>query len=158
MGFFFFTIYLSYAYAFLMGALWVDKPFWNHSEDRPYLAGDCIAVFFGVLIGLFSLGGAGPSIVAKAEAQAAGKEAFEVIDNIPNIKQDDPAAKEHTLKGEIEFKDCSFYYPSRPDVAAMSHFSHKFEIGKQTAIVGPSGSGKSTTVQLVERFYDPKEG
>lgn len=26
------------------------------------------------------------------------------------------------------------------------------------ALVGASGSGKSTLVQLVERFYDPKEG
>ena len=40
----------------------------------------------------------------------------------------------------------------------MVDFSHKFEVGKQTAIVGPSGSGKSTTIQLVERFYDPQQG
>jgi ATP-binding cassette subfamily B (MDR/TAP) protein 1 len=30
--------------------------------------------------------------------------------------------------------------------------------GTSTAIVGPSGSGKSTIVQMIERFYDPKEG
>jgi ABC-type multidrug transport system fused ATPase/permease subunit len=30
--------------------------------------------------------------------------------------------------------------------------------GEATAIVGPSGSGKSTIVQMIERFYDPKEG
>ena len=40
----------------------------------------------------------------------------------------------------------------------MDEFNCKFEIGKQTAIVGPSGSGKSTTIQLVERFYDPTKG
>jgi ABC-type multidrug transport system fused ATPase/permease subunit len=40
----------------------------------------------------------------------------------------------------------------------MNDFSCKFEVGKQTAIVGPSGSGKSTTIQLVERFYDATEG
>ena len=40
----------------------------------------------------------------------------------------------------------------------MVDFTHKFEVGKQTAIVGPSGSGKSTTIQLVERFYDPQQG
>lgn len=30
--------------------------------------------------------------------------------------------------------------------------------GETTAFVGPSGSGKSTTIQLIQRFYDPKEG
>jgi ABC-type multidrug transport system fused ATPase/permease subunit len=36
--------------------------------------------------------------------------------------------------------------------------SFKIKAGTSTAIVGPSGSGKSTIVQLLNRFYDPKEG
>jgi len=35
-------------------------------------------------------------------------------------------------------------------------FSIKSE--ETTAIVGPSGSGKSTIVQMIERFYTPREG
>ncbi|NXN07698.1 MDR1B protein, partial [Indicator maculatus] len=30
--------------------------------------------------------------------------------------------------------------------------------GQTVALVGSSGCGKSTTVQLIQRFYDPKEG
>ncbi|NWX18818.1 MDR3 protein, partial [Aegotheles bennettii] len=30
--------------------------------------------------------------------------------------------------------------------------------GQTVALVGGSGCGKSTTVQLIQRFYDPKEG
>ena len=58
---------------------------------------------FGVLFGLFALGGAGPAFNAVNEAKAAGKLAFEIIDRQPLIQQDDQSAKKHVVKGEIEF-------------------------------------------------------
>ena len=158
MGFFFFTIYLCYTWAFLLGAIWVDEGYWNHAEDRGYTAGDIMAIFFGVLIGLFALGGAGPAITAKALAQAAGKSAYEVMDRVSPILQDDPNATKHPIKGEVEFRNVDFVYPSRPDQKIMDKLNLTFRMGETTAIVGPSGSGKSTVVQLVERFYDPTAG
>lgn len=84
-GFFMFCIYLMYAYCFTIGSVWVDKPYWNSAEDRDYLAGDCLAVLFGVLFGMFALGGAGPSFNAINEGKSAGKSAFDVIDRISKI-------------------------------------------------------------------------
>lgn len=40
----------------------------------------------------------------------------------------------------------------------LDHLSMVIKAGQTTAFVGPSGSGKSTTVQLFQRFYNPKEG
>ncbi|NXB48023.1 MDR1B protein, partial [Leucopsar rothschildi] len=34
----------------------------------------------------------------------------------------------------------------------------KINSGQTVALVGGSGCGKSTTIQLIQRFYDPKEG
>lgn len=146
LGFFLFAIYSAYAYAFLMGGIWVNEGYWNHANDRPYQAGDSIAVFFGVLFGLFALSSAGPSFNAVSEGKAAGKLAFEVIDRIPAINQDCKTGIEHKLEGLIRFENVDFFYPSRPETKVLKEFTHTFEVGKTTAIVGPSGSGKSTVI------------
>lgn len=122
------------------------------------MGGDVIGCFFGVLIGLFSLGGAGPAINSINVAKTTGSLVFGLIDRKVAIDQDDPNAQPHDLKGEIEFKNVTFYYPTRTESPVMIDFSHTFQQGKTTAIVGPSGSGKSTAIQLVERFYDPSQG
>ena len=65
-GIMFLAIYFGYTYAFFIGAIWVDEGFWNTTYDRPYQPGDIISVFFGVLFGMFALGGLSPNLVAFA--------------------------------------------------------------------------------------------
>ena len=156
-GVLFLAIYFGYTYAFFIGSIWVDNEFWNHTYDRPYQPGDVISVFFGVLFGMFALGGLGPNIVAFAQAKAAGYKAYSVIDRVSPIDTDSKEARDHVMEGEIMFRNVNFSYPTRKEQIVLNDFSHVFAKGKTTAIVGPSGSGKSTIVQLIERFYDPDE-
>jgi ATP-binding cassette, subfamily B, bacterial len=58
----------------------------------------------------------------------------------------------------IKFESLEFHYPSRPNQAALSHFSLDVHAGHTVAIVGPSGAGKSTVFQLLLRYYDPQAG
>ncbi|MGI4851450.1 MAG: ABC transporter transmembrane domain-containing protein [Janthinobacterium lividum] len=58
----------------------------------------------------------------------------------------------------VDFKDVTFFYPSRPKIPALHRLSFKIKAGQTVAIVGPSGAGKSTLFQLLLRFYDPQEG
>ena len=83
MGFFMFSIFGSYAYAMTIGSLWVDNEFPNQSMGRPYSPGDIMAVFFGVLFGMFAIAGIGENVKIVAEGRAAGKMAFDVIDREP---------------------------------------------------------------------------
>jgi len=62
------------------------------------------------------------------------------------------------VTGELVFDDISFFYPSRPDSAAIDHFSLKLPAGSSLALVGSSGAGKSTIVDLILRFYDVQKG
>jgi ATP-binding cassette, subfamily B (MDR/TAP), member 1 len=84
---------------------------------------------------------------------------LEIIRQKPTIIQEKDDGKFlDEVHGNIEFKEVTFSYPSRPDVLIFRDFSLFFPAGKTVAVVGGSGSGKSTVVALIERFYDPNQG
>ncbi len=60
--------------------------------------------------------------------------------------------------GKIFLDNVSFFYPSRPQSAAIDSVNLQVKQGEKIAIVGPSGAGKSTLFQLLLRFYDPQAG
>ncbi|XP_050564999.1 ATP-dependent translocase ABCB1-like [Cygnus atratus] len=151
MGAAFLLIYASYALAFWYGTTLVL------SDD--YTIGKVLTVFFSVLIGAFSIGQTAPSIEAFANARGAAYAVFSIIDNEPQIDSySETGYKPDHIKGNLEFQNVHFSYPSRPDVQILKGLNLKVNCGQTVALVGGSGCGKSTTVQLIQRFYDPKEG
>lgn len=78
-----------------------------------------------------------------------------LIDEEPDIIDQDNAPALRLSKGAIRFEDVHFSYSERPILQGVS-----FDVpaGKRVAIVGPSGAGKSTISRLLFRFYDPQQG
>ncbi|XP_044534852.1 ATP-dependent translocase ABCB1-like [Gracilinanus agilis] len=147
----FLLIYASYALAFWYGTTLI--------LSGEYTIGSVLTVFFSVLIGAFSIGQASPSIEAFANARGAAYEVFKIIDNNPNIDSySESGHKPDNIKGNLEFKNVHFTYPSRKDVKILKGLNLKVNSGQTIALVGNSGCGKSTTVQLIQRLYDPTEG
>ena len=62
------------------------------------------------------------------------------------------------VKGNIEFKNVTFTYPTRRNNPALNDISLKIEAGQTIALVGRSGAGKSTIANLIPRFYDVSQG
>ncbi|KAM4705168.1 ATP-dependent translocase ABCB1-like [Rhinophrynus dorsalis] len=150
-GFAFLMIYASYALAFWYGTTLI--------LDEGYTIGSVLTVFFSVIIGAFSVGQTSPNIEAFSNARGAAYAIFNIIDNQPKIDSfSTSGAKPERIKGDIEFKNVKFTYPSRPDIQVLKGLNLKIPSGETVALVGSSGCGKSTTVQLIQRFYDPEEG
>ncbi|XP_072535196.1 ATP-dependent translocase ABCB1-like isoform X2 [Salminus brasiliensis] len=148
-----FFIFATYALAFWYGTkLSVDEP-------ENYSIGKVITVFFSVMIGAFSLGQGAPNLESIAKARGAAYSIYNTIDMPRPIDSSSKKGfKPDSVRGDIEFKNIHFSYPSRKDVKILQGMSLKVPRGKTIALVGASGCGKSTTIQLLQRFYDPDAG
>lgn len=74
-----------------------------------------------------------------------------VIKNLPNC------IKIKKLRGEIEVKNLTFYYPGNK-IPALKNISFKINPGEKIGILGKTGSGKTTIVNLFLRLLEPPEG
>uniref|UniRef100_A0A8C3JVL2 Bile salt export pump n=1 Tax=Calidris pygmaea TaxID=425635 RepID=A0A8C3JVL2_9CHAR len=151
-GYMWLIIFLCYALAFWYGSKLV-------LEEEEYSPGTLLQVFFGVLVGALNLGQASPCLEAFATGRGAAANIFETIDKKPVIDcMSEDGYKLDKVRGEIEFHNVTFHYPSRPDVKILDNLNMVIKAGETTAFVGASGAGKSTTIQLIQRFYDPTDG
>jgi ATP-binding cassette, subfamily B (MDR/TAP), member 1 len=116
LSFFFFVMFGYYAYAFYTGSYLITKQVVNTNSGKIYTSGDILSCFFGIVFGVFSLGMAAPNIKAVTEGRIAGKAAYDLIERVPRILLDDPKAQPvGEIRGQIEFKNVTFRYPTRPE-------------------------------------------
>ena len=87
---------------------------------------------------------------------ASAERIFSLIDAVPEIQDRPNAIDPGSLRGDIVFENMSFYYEA--DKPVLENFNLTIKEGETIALVGPTGAGKSTIVNLVCRFYEPKEG
>lgn len=88
----------------------------------------------------------------------AASRLFELIDRQPQIHAtlgDPVLSKPH---GEIEFKNVSFSYPTRPKIQIFNDLNFKIPANSNVCVVGPSGRGKSTITSLLLRYYNLSNG
>lgn len=92
-------------------------------------------------------------------AAGATERLIELLETEDTVKDPaKPVLLPKPARGAITFEDVSFYYPARPEHAALNGVSVDIRAGETVALVGPSGAGKSTIIQLLLRFYDPETG
>jgi ATP-binding cassette, subfamily B, multidrug efflux pump len=97
----------------------------------------------------------GMIIPAVAIAGASAERVFEILDTIPEVKDEPGAQPLPTLQGEVRFEHVSFSYGKRQ---VLKDVDFEVQPGQVIALLGPTGSGKSTIISLIPRFYDPTAG
>ena len=82
---------------------------------------------------------------------------FNILDAEPSIREISSFPNLNIKNGNIKYKKVSFSYPNTED-QAINNIDISIEGGTTVALVGHSGAGKSTIINLLPRFYDPKDG
>ncbi|QQP35441.1 ATP-binding cassette sub-family B member 8 mitochondrial [Caligus rogercresseyi] len=78
---------------------------------------------------------------------ASGSRVFEYIERVPSIPlTGGEKIPYHSFFGDIQFKNVSFSYPTRPEQVVLQDFSLRIPPSKSVAL--------STIAALLERFYD----
>lgn len=89
-------------------------------------------------------------------AVAGGERVFEVMDEVPEIKNKKDAFVVQNLQGHVALENVSFGYEENKTI--LKEVSLKARPGETIALVGPTGSGKTTIINLLTRFYDIQQG
>ena len=83
-------------------------------------------------------------------------EMFDLLEQPPEVTDDENAYDLVVREGLIDFKDITFGYEKNRVI--LKNFNLSVGAGQNIAIVGTTGSGKSTIGRLLFRFYDTDKG
>lgn len=144
-------LFLVYATSFYAGAKLV--------EDGKITFSDVFRVFFALTMAAMAISQSSSFAPDSGNAKSAAASIFSILDGKSKIDPSDESGMTlDSVKGEIQFQNVSFAYPTRPDIQIFRDLCLSIHSGKTVALVGESGSGKSTVISLLQRFYDPDSG
>lgn len=127
----------------------IEQGYMEHGQLISFIL---LAGFVGGSIGGFA------DVYARVQrAVGSTEELMEILDEETEDLLDNPSPIPG-FKGEIQFNNVHFSYPTRPDTEVVKNLTFEAKSGEQVALVGPSGAGKSTLVQLIMRFFETSKG
>ncbi|HAS43539.1 MAG TPA: multidrug ABC transporter ATP-binding protein [Microscillaceae bacterium] len=113
--------------------------------------------FYTVFIGS-ALGGLTNLYGQIQKAVGSSERILEILEEETEIDLEQSNAEDVQIKGDIEYSNVHFSYPTRNDVQVLQDINFKVKAGQKVALVGYSGGGKSTIIQLLFRYYDVDQG
>jgi len=124
-------------------------------------SGDVVTTFFSALGGFQAIQAILPQMIFLEKGRTAGATLRAVMAQVQrgsSVQRRKGLLRPATCLGDIEIKNLSFAYPSRPEQLALDDVTMFIPGGEMTFLIGKSGSGKSTLSQLLLRFYSSSTG
>lgn len=94
-----------------------------------------------------------PSLI---ESNVSLRRIAEILDRKPDVAEAPQPQDLPASDVTVRLEDVTFGYAEGDD--QLKNVSLHIPDGSYAAFVGPSGSGKSTALQLITRYYDPRQG
>jgi ABC-type multidrug transport system fused ATPase/permease subunit len=89
-------------------------------------------------------------------ALAAAERVFDILDTPKGITDKPEAIELPRIEGDILYDNLNFRYED--DTPVLTDINLEIKPNTTVALVGPTGVGKTTMINLLYRFYDPKQG
>ncbi|MDO4632875.1 MAG: ABC transporter ATP-binding protein [Eubacteriales bacterium] len=89
-------------------------------------------------------------------AIACASRVFSLIEEEPQVPDAEQPEELKNVAGNVDISSVYFSYTEEKKL--IENFNLHVEPGQKVAIVGPTGCGKTTMINLLMRFYDPKQG
>jgi ATP-binding cassette, subfamily B (MDR/TAP), member 1 len=157
--------YTMFGALFYFGGLIIKNSVDEETGEVKINSEDVFITLFAIIFGANAAGNAASFGPDMEKAEVAAKKIFKVLEapsKINAVEMDDQNTGKKVsldeIKGEIEFKDVWFRYPTRKEDFVLKGLNLKISPNEQVALVGESGCGKSTFVNLLMRFYDVDSG
>ncbi|KAK9351962.1 P-loop containing nucleoside triphosphate hydrolase protein [Lipomyces doorenjongii] len=143
-------------YFILALAFWYGSSFIRRNE---YTLFQFYVTYTTIIVGAEAAGIMFSFAPDMGKAKSATANIKKMLDSVPEIDTwTETGIIPDNVRGDVEFRDVHFRYPTRPQVPVLRGLNLKIMQGQYVALVGSSGCGKSTTIGLIESFYRPLSG
>ncbi|MGI6095724.1 MAG: ABC transporter ATP-binding protein [Lachnospiraceae bacterium] len=89
---------------------------------------------------------------------ASLKRITEVLNEMPDISEEDANPTLCVQDGSIEFRNVSFSYDEKAETPILDAVNLTIRSGETIGVIGGTGSAKSSLMQLIPRLYDVQKG
>jgi len=138
----------------LLFVIYVSAKYIFSGELKPAMFFSFVAAFFTAYMPLKNISNLNSRLQM---GLASWERIYQILEEKPAVLESIGSIKIESMKGEIEFRNVFYKYPTSQEWV-LENISFHIRANEIAAFVGHSGSGKSTIIQLLLRFFDPLKG